>query len=166
MRYDGYQVFVPPESQYDLARVRHSLWGDAEPKAPPDLPPPALPPQERTALVFPALAWLDQTLQNVPSTTLTVLADMPVHIVAQPWPGTRPAAVDAECKARIAALARKHGARLIDWRIASALTSNDENYWDALHYRLPIADRIARELIAAVLERRPSADGSYRIVVP
>ncbi len=166
IRYDGYQVFTPPESQYDAARARHRLWGNGGPRALPDLPPPILPERERNALSFPALAWLAHALARVAPTTLTVLADMPTHVVAQPWPGTRAAAVEAECKSRIAVLARKYGARLIDWRIASPLTSNDENYWDALHYRLPIADRLARELVAAVFERRPSADGSYRIVVP
>src|SRR5215510_6123965 len=84
----------------------------------------------------------------------------------QPWPGTQGAAVDAECKARMAVLAGKHRARLIDWRIVSPLTTNDENYWDPLHYRLPIAERLAHELAEAVLAQRPSVDGSYRIVVP
>jgi hypothetical protein len=166
IRYDGYKVFTPPESQYDPKRARRRLWGNAEPKTPPDLPPPALSPEVRGGLSFPALPWLDHALGKITSGTLTVLADMPAHITAQPWPGTRAAAVEAECKARIAALARKRSAQLIDWRITSPITTKDANYWDQLHYRLPIADRLARELIAAVLERRPSADGSYRIVVP
>jgi hypothetical protein len=166
IRYDGYQVFVPPESQYDLARARHYLWGNGQPRTPPDLPPPSLSDAERQALSFPALAWLESTLAKLSPQTRKILADMPVHLVAQPWPGTQAAAIDAECKARIAALARKHSAKLIDWRIVSPLTINDANYWDPLHYRLPIGERIARELLAAVLEGRPSADGSYRIVVP
>ena len=166
IRYDGYRVFTPPESQYDLARVRRHLWGGGEPRRPPDVPPPALSTEERNALSFPALAWLESILERVSPTTLTVLADMPTHIAAQAWPGTQAAAGEAECKARMAALARKHHARLIDWRIVSPLTTNDENYWDPLHYRLPIAERLAHELAEAVLAQRPSVDGSYRIVVP
>jgi hypothetical protein len=166
IRYDGYQVFTPPESQYDPARARRYLWGEGEPRTPPDVPPPVLSAAERNALSFPALPWLEGILEQVAPTTLTVLADMPTHIAAQPWPGTQAAAVEAECKARMAALARKHRAQLIDWRIASPITTNDENYWDPLHYRLPVADRLARELIAAILGRRQSADGSYQIVVP
>jgi hypothetical protein len=54
---------------------------------------------------------------------------------------------------------------VIDWRIASPITTNDSNYWDGLHYRLPIAQRIARELIAATLNGTASTEGSYRILV-
>jgi hypothetical protein len=166
IRYDGYEVFTPPESQYDPTRARRHLWGDDEPRRPPDMPAPALSAQERNTLSFPALAWLERILVQLSPKTLTVLADMPIHVAAQPRPGTHAAAVDAECKARMAVLAAEHRARLIDWRIVSPLTTNDENYWDPLHYRLPIADRLAHELIEAVLARRPSVDGSYRIVVP
>jgi hypothetical protein len=54
---------------------------------------------------------------------------------------------------------------VIDWRIASPITTNDSNYWDGLHYRLPIARRIARELVAATLNGAEASDGSYRILV-
>jgi hypothetical protein len=166
IRYDGYQVFVPPESEYDLAKAQRHLWGGSPPRVPPALPPATLSEQERQSLSFPALAWLDRTLTKLPTATLKIFADMPVHVTTQPWPGTHATAVDTECKARVAAIARKYEAKLIDWRIVSPLTSNDSNYWDALHYRLPIAERIAKGLIAAVLEARESADASYRIVVP
>ena len=87
------------------------------------------------------------------------------NFAAQRWPGTRDAAVEAECKARIAAIGRAHGAQVIDWRIASPITTNDANYWDGLHYRLPIAQRMADELVAAVLGNTDSADSDYRVVV-
>ena len=166
IRYDGFQVFVPPESRYDLVRVRRSLWGTLGPRTVPDVPPPSWPEHVRKSLSFPAHAWLDATLAKLPPQTRIVFAEMPLHVVAQAWPGTPEAAIDAECKSRIAALARKYSAKLIDWRIVSPLTTNDSNYWDPVHYRLPVADRIARDLVATVLEGRPSTDGSYRIVVP
>ena len=34
VRYDGYQVFTPPESEYDLARVRRGIWGSRTPEPP------------------------------------------------------------------------------------------------------------------------------------
>jgi hypothetical protein len=166
IRDDGYQVFVPPESKYDLSKAQHYLWGSRAPQIPPALPPPALSERERQSLSFPALLWLDRTLAKLPPATLKIVADMPVHITTQPWPGTHAAAVERECKARVAAIARQYAVKVIDWRIVSPLTSKDSNYWDPLHYRLPIAERIARGLIAAVLKGRESADGSYRIVVP
>lgn len=164
-RYDGYHVFVPAESQYDLARARQHIWGGDKPRIVPDLPPPALSADERKALSFPALTWLDASLTKLPPSSLKILAFMPVHVAAQPWPGSHAAAVEAECKARIAGIARRRGAHVIDWRIASPLTRNDSNYWDNLHYRVPIATRIVNQLGAAVLDGHPSDDGTYRSMV-
>jgi hypothetical protein len=163
VRPDGYQNFTPPEQQYDLVKARKNIWVSHEPQAPPDLAPPALSPEERRALLFPALPWLDEALARMPG-SLKVLAYMPVHVAAQPWPGTRTAAVEAECKTRIAEIGRRHGAKVIDWRIASPLTREDSNYWDMLHYRVPIATRIAEELGDAV--RTGKTSDNYRLTVP
>jgi hypothetical protein len=163
-RYDGYEVFTPPESDYDLARAKRGIWVTQAERPLPNLPPPSLTESEKQALRFPALAWLDQMLGEIPSST-TILAFMPVHVAIQAWPGTHAAAIEAECKARIVAIARDRGAKVIDLRIASPITTNDSNYWDALHYRLPIAQRIGRELIDAALEGKESADGRYRLLV-
>jgi len=166
VRYDGYHVFVPPESEYDLARARRNVWGRRKPEIPPDIPPPPLSAAERQALAFPALGWLDAGLARLPAGSLKILAFMPVNVAAQAWPGTYDAAVEAECKSRIVDIARARGAKLIDWRFNSPLTHDDANYWDALHYRVPIATRIAKELGEAVLQEHASPDGSYRILVP
>jgi hypothetical protein len=164
-RYDGFEIFTPPETDYDLARARAGIWTGRTPQPLPSLAPPALSDEEKRALKFPALAWMEAMLGELPASTMKVLAFMPVHVAAQAWPGTRDAAVEAECKARIAAIGRAHGAKVIDWRIASPITTDDANYWDGLHYRLPIARRIANELVAAALSGAQSADESYRILV-
>jgi hypothetical protein len=164
-RYDGFEVFTPAENEFDLARARHGIWSGREPRLLPDVPPPPLSDIERRALSFPALEWMDSMLAELPSSSVKVLAFMPVHVALQAWPGTHDAAVDAECKARIADIARTHGAKVVDWRIASPITTDDSNYWDGLHYRLPIAQRITRELVEAVLSGKDSTDGSYRLVV-
>jgi hypothetical protein len=83
-----------------------------------------------------------------------------VPAASPPAPGTRAAEVEAECKTRIASIGRKHGAAVIDWRIPSALTRDDANYWDNLHYRVPIAVRLAGDLAAAAAGKE-SEDGSY-----
>lgn len=163
-RYDGFDIFTPPESDYDLARAKRGIWV-ARPEAPlPDAAPPPLPDTDRRALRFPALEWLDAMLGEMPEGSRKILAFMPVHVAIQAWPGTPAAAVEAECKAQIQATGHAHGAQVIDWRIASPITTNDANYWDALHYRLPIAQRIARELVEAALDGKESAEGDYRIV--
>lgn len=164
IRGDGYQVFTPPEQRYDLEKARKLIWNSREPQAVPDLAPPKLSAEQRRSLSFPALAWLDGLLGQLPPSSVKVLAYMPVHVAAQPWPGTQDAAIEAECKARIAEIGRNRGAKVIDWRIASRITREDSNYWDNLHYRVSIATRVAEELADAVLLGKPSED--YRIVVP
>ena len=67
---------------------------------------------------------------------------MPAHIAGQLPPGSKEAAREAECKARMAAIATGRGAHLVDFNFASSITTKDANYWDPLHYRLPIAKRI------------------------
>lgn len=165
-RYDGFEVFTPPENEFNLARARLGIWIGQAPQPLPDVPPPVLSDDEKRALKFPALAWMDTILAELPASGVKVLAFMPVHVAAQAWPGTRDAAVEIECKSRIAAIGRARGAKVIDWRIASPITTDDANYWDGLHYRLPIAQRIASELIGAVLNGTPASDGSYRILAP
>jgi hypothetical protein len=165
MRGDGYAVFVPPEQAYDPAKAHAAIWEGRTPQILPDIEPPPLSPEQRSGLSFPALAWLDDALARLPQSSEKVLAFMPVHVAAQPRPGTLRAAIEAECKARIADVARRRAAKVVDWRIASALTRNDSNYWDSLHYRVPIATRIAQQLGLAVRSGRESEDGSYRLVV-
>jgi hypothetical protein len=165
VRYDGFEEFTPPDHTYDAVKARKYIWGGRKPAIPPDIPPPPLDESQRAALSFPALSWLDAVLGRLPQSTLKVLAFMPVHVAGQPWPGTLAAAVDYECRARIAAIAREKGAKVIDYRIPSPITLDDKNYWDRGHYRIGIGRRIASELGPAAREGRPSIDGSYRLVV-
>lgn len=164
VRYDGYEEFTAPEQDYDLSRAQARIWMFRTRPAPPDAAPPQLSAAERAGLSFPALAWMDDALARLPAATRKVIALMPVHVAAQPVPGSRDAADEAECKARIAAIGRTHGASVVDWRIPSVLTREDSNYWDSLHYRVPIARRLAHDLTAAVLDGRDSPDGTYRVL--
>jgi hypothetical protein len=158
----GYEVFTPPENAYDPVKVKQKLrdWGSssaAKPAAPAREPTA----EERAAWQFPALPWLDELLERFHGRRLLVY--MPVHIVAQPAPGSHAEAREQECKARIAEMARKHGAvPVIDFRIRSKITANDDNYWDPLHYRLPIADRVVKDLGEALAGREdPNGDWRY-----
>ncbi len=47
--------------------------------------------------------------------------------------------------------------------IPSPITDNDDNYWDALHYRIAIGDRLASDLAAAA-RRQASPAGDYRLL--
>lgn len=163
---DGFEVFVPPESTYDLARARYHIWGPNRPRAFSSVPPPLeLSQAERDAMVFPTLAWLDGSLAGLASSTKKLLVFTPVHANGMPAAGSYGEALERECKARIATIARRHGALLVDWRIVSPLTTEDSNFWDPAHYRLPIAYRLIDDLARVVDEGRESPDGSYRILV-
>jgi hypothetical protein len=163
IRGDGYEVFTPPEASYDLARARWHIWRDIpDGKVTPATPPVALSAAEAAALRFPALEWLDGLLASLPATTQRMLVAMPIHVAAQPRPNSHAAAVIGACAARIAAIARRHGAPYVDFAIPSPVTTEDANYWDPLHYRLPIARRIIEGMVAA-REGREAADGLYRL---
>ena len=163
IRRDGYEVFTPPEAAYDLARARWHIWREAPGgEVAPVEPPIVLSRAEAAALRFPALDWLDALLAGVPSSAFRMLAAMPIHAVAQPRPGSHHAAVASACMERIAAIARRHDVPYVDFAIPSPVTTEDANYWDPLHYRLPIARRIIEGMVAAK-DGRPAADGLYRL---
>jgi len=87
---------------------------------------------------------------------------MPAHIGFQPQPSSAKAARLDECKARIAEIARRHNAVFVDFNIPSEITTNDDNYWDPLHYRLPIAERIVADIEEAMATGQDDSDGNYR----
>lgn len=164
IRRDGYEVFTPPEARYDLGQARRRIWEGTSGHVEARVPPVELDAGERAALRFPALAWLDELLARVPRETRIVLILPPIHVAAQAAPGSYDAAIDAECKARIAVIAGRHRAAALDFRLPSPLTLDDANYWDKLHYRLPVAARLVDDLKTAVDTRRDATDGTYRVL--
>lgn len=159
---NGYQVFTPSEAEYDAAKARIGIWGEGATGVTRQDPPYAPTDADRAAWTFPAIKWLDELLMLATGETSMVLVFMPVHIAMQPHPGSRAAAEEALCKTRIADVARRHGAFLIDFRIPSPITTADANYWDGLHYRLPIVDRIVAGLERAVAEGGDDPGGDWR----
>jgi hypothetical protein len=147
---DGYTPFLPDERDYDLVRARTHLYPGGVPLPLPVDPPIALSAAERDALNFPALPMLRELLAVLPPAAHKLLYFAPYHVSAQPPPGSRGAALWAACKDRVAALAANvANARVVDFMIASPITTNDENYWDRLHYRVGIARWLAASLRAA-----------------
>jgi hypothetical protein len=164
-REDGYEVITAAEAAYDPARAHDNIWGDHKSGFavwgwPADLPGTA-----PDAIDLPALPWLDASLAALPATTRKLLVFPPVHAHMLPDPGSPRAARDAECKSRVAAIARRRGAVLADWHIASQIAAEDTLFFDLIHYRLPVAYRLIDDLGHIVGEGRESPDGSYRIVV-
>jgi hypothetical protein len=166
MRADGYEGVALAEAAYDLARVRDKIWGpDADRALGAIMPAPEARGGARDAREFPALPWLDESLASLPAWTRKILIFPPIHAHALPKTGSPRAALEAECKNRVAAIARKRGAVLADWRIPSSIAAEDTHFWDLVHYRLSISHGLIDDLGHIVNEGRESPDGSYRILV-
>jgi hypothetical protein len=141
---DGYTNFVPPDSAYDPARVAVHLE-DAPPFAPPGEHD-GDPAQWR----YIGLDRLDAQLAAFDSRTRKILFFVPYFQRLMPPPGSAGDMVWRECKRRVAALARRvPNALAVDFMRASPITRAGDNYWDGQHYRIGIAERIARDLAAA-----------------
>lgn len=158
---DGYEVFTPPESAYDTVKVNRKLWGKDDPRSrDPVVPPYEASAEERLSWHYPALGWLEEITSRFGGRVVFVYA--PAHIAAQPRPGSERAARVEECKARIGAIARRHKVPFIDFNIRSEITTNDANWWDRLHYRLPIAERVVANIERALQTGKDDPQGEWR----
>ena len=163
---DGWEIFTPPESQYDLVKVREKIYGVGARQLPvPQVPAARASADERARWRFPALAWLDELTKPGRWQQVLILLP-PVHVTAQPQPGSMSDLEQSECKARIASLAAARRILAIDFRVWSDITQRDENYWDPLHYRVPIAERIAKGVATALATGRDDPAGDWKILNP
>lgn len=138
---DGYTRFVPPDEAYDPARVDAAFarWPVPSDTAARDVP-----------RVFPALPMLADALHALPATTRKILFFTPAHVSQQGAPGSDAAADWAACKAQVAALAEDAPhTTVVDFLRPSSVTRDRSNYWDPVHTRAAVADRITSELAAA-----------------
>ncbi|PSC03706.1 hypothetical protein SLNSH_17325 [Alsobacter soli] len=159
---NGYEVFTPPESQYDLQKARSHIYEGGGPQSA-LRPPVQVSGEQRASWRFPALDWLSSLLGRLPPETRAVLVFPPRHVNGQDAEGSLGKARDAECKARVAKVAAGR-ATVVDFRFPSAITRRDENFWDSLHYRLPIAERIATGLHEAVKGGGDRDGGVYHVL--
>jgi hypothetical protein len=163
LRADGYEVFTPAEASYDLAKARQHIYGGS-PRTIEDRPPYQPSAAERAGWQFPALAWLEGLVARLPQGAPVLLVFPPNHLVGQAPSGSPAEARDEACKRAVAAIAERHGATVVDFRIRSQVTREDANYWDPLHYRLPIAERMMRALADAARTGRDDPAGFYRVL--
>ncbi len=150
---DGYTRFLPPEDRYDAARAAANLpaldagidWA---------VPTPA------SDLTMPPLAMLDRMVAATPAQTRLMLVFMPLWLGSQGAPGSGSAAITEACKQQVTAMARaRPGTVLLDFWRASPITREPTHYWDPMHYRDAIAERIEAALVGAARgEARPSED--------
>ena len=151
---DGYTDFLPPDSRYDRAKVDRIFraWGT----------PPATPPAG--PLQHPELAELAPTLRLLPAATRKLLFFTPDSLGQQGVPGSAQAAKWAGCKAEAArTVAGVPGVVLIDFLLPSPITTVRDNYWDPIHYRVAVADRLMHDLARAAAGEI-SPEGDYRLL--
>lgn len=153
---DGYTRFVPPDDRYDPVRAAAHLQ-EAVPRVPSG---------ERTGAPagwrYPAVEAMRADLSALPAATRKLLFFTPYHERLMSAPGSEGAAVWDECKRHVAALGRTvPNVTVVDFMLPTPITTADENYWDPLHYRIGIGDRLALDLVAAS-HGEPSAD--YRVL--
>ena len=153
---DGYTSFLPPESAYDPARVADvfARWGvpDAAPAGP-----------DAFAGPFPSHALLREALAALPPGTRALLFFAPSHIGQQGVPGSAAALRFAACKAGVVRAVAGLGVPAADFMRDSPITRDRSNYWDPLHYREPIADRLAADLALAAAGR---ANADFTLLGP
>jgi hypothetical protein len=138
---DGYTRFVPPDSEYDPVRAAMHLR-----EAGPDVPPGARGGSAATWR-YPALDALRTALARFSPATRKILFFVPYNHVLFSPEGSQGAAVWEGCKQRVAAIAATiPNALVVDFMRPSPITEDDDNYWDPLHYRVGVADRLVRDL--------------------
>jgi len=162
--WDGYERFVPPETDYDAARARGHIYADTAGRIEVRDPPEPVSEALRASWRFPALIWLDDLLARLPHETRRLIVFTPVHRIAQPVAGSAAEQQEAECKRQVAEIARRRGAMVIDFRIDSPITREDANYWDKLHFRVPVANRVVA-LIGQAVAGHIDPAAPYRVGV-
>ena len=164
---DGYTDFLPPASEYDLAKAQAGLYHGASPgPRPPADPPEIVSDATRQGWTFAQHPRMAHMLRRLPAGTVKVLAFVPYHHFRQPVPASADAAVWETCKQRLATVAGAFpNAHVLDFMIESAITREDRNYWDPLHYSVETAARLG-ELIAEGVHTRRGRPDLYRYLVP
>ena len=156
---NGYRDFTLDFGSYDQRAVATRLYPKGRPA---ERRVPAIPPQsQHPEWQFAAHALLRTMLERTPAKTRTVLVFVPMHgdYLARSEPLYR------ECKARILPIAQEYGATVFDYMRESAITRDDNNYWDPLHYRGDVARIIERD-VGTALSGRAEPQPWYRIYPP
>ncbi len=158
---DGYWQFVPDDALYDPVRAAAKIYGGAPPESVPPVTLPAL--GVRSAnWTFPDLRLLTATLRQFPPQTRVILMFVPYHIAAYApeayWPRYH------FCKEALVSTARTlANTVVVDFMFPNDTTRDYRQYWDALHYRAPVARRVVDALRCA--ERGEETDSFARILL-
>ena len=157
-RHDGFGDFLPPPEQWDRTKVLRKIYGAAGER---ELVVDLTPTQSADINRFPALGLLDNMLAAMPEQSRSLVFFVPYHRKAQHGVRERM----PECKRTIMNIASEYSnVHVVDFMIDSEITRDVRNYWDALHYDRPIADRIVEALVQSA-DRGDSDSDDYRYLI-
>lgn len=141
---NGYQLLDVDFHRFDPVLAKSLITQNlAEPWSTPANPDPA-------TWHYVALDWLHQRTDTLPASTRLLLVFVARHHL-YPAPGTSGAAMVAECKHRVAAMAKtRPNTGVYDLSMPSPMTMDESHWWDAVHMRPEPMAQLSRELGAAI----------------
>lgn len=100
---------------------------------------------------FTAPSLLRELLARLPAADRVVLVIVPRHGSALPPEGSAAAETIGACKQAYRDIAgSRPGTRLLDFLVDDAMARQDDNFWDQIHYRGPVARAIEDRLAVAL----------------
>ena len=144
-------------------------WDEAEFRvrlAQPPVPGPKDPNAEANSVHAP-IAELSRLLQSLSPQAVVLLVMPPIHHTVLPEPGSAEAARLERCKEALRGLvAGRARTEIIDYLHAGEIADRDENFWDSVHYRTPVARRIEADVTAAALRLSVNDTGGKTVIEP
>ena len=160
---NGYRNFLN-EKLWTAARAKEKLYGSKgiavaalDPYESPNLNLPSVPSQ-----IFPDLRLLRQAADSLPATTELIVVIMPSHASSFLNDDKDERDTIEQCKRSIATEITYPRVTVLDFRIPSIWTRNDNNFWDRNHVRVGLEKGLVLRIKEAVERRRDAEDGVYR----
>ncbi len=146
---DGYADFTRQFAEdLDQAQIQKKLYGRSKTKIKNPLQAAVkITEAEIKNWKFPDIIMLKKWLSSLPSSTRKILLFPPHHHYKQAQSGTKDELKWNECKKRVTDMGQTvPQLTVVDFMFKSSITTNDNNYWDPLHYTVDIADKIEQTL--------------------
>ncbi len=162
---DGYADFTRQfAEEWDQDEIHKNLYGTAETKIKQSLQAAVkVTEAEIKSWKFPDLIKLKNWLSSLPSSARKILLFPPHHYYGQAQAGSKNELSWNECKKRVTDMGQTvPQLTVVDFMFKSSITTNDNNYWDPMHYSVAIADKIEQTL-GDIVMKQPMDDKTYTI---
>ena len=143
---DGYRSFLPDISEYNIDKARKNLYGEeGKPADSVVANQKLISNDKREKWIYPTHDYLQSLLAQLPEESQKILYFVPYHHYHQAGKGSKGWHQYDQCKINITRLAESYqNIQVVDFMFPSALTQNDYNYWDPLHYSAEAASLIVK----------------------